>query len=216
MKAAIFTLGCRVNQSESELIEGNLKSHGFSKVGLSEKPDYCIINTCSVTAKSDYQSRQLIRRAVRSGAKVIVTGCYSQLNAEDIAKIDSNIEIVGNVDKVRYINLLFNITSCNDISYSSRSRPHVKVQDGCNYSCSYCIVPLARGKSRSVHLEAILKHIKTFVESGFQEIVLTGIHLGSYGYDFNPQLKLSKLIKTILKETNIHRIRLSSIRSKRS
>jgi threonylcarbamoyladenosine tRNA methylthiotransferase MtaB len=214
MKAAIFTLGCRVNQSESELIEGNLKSHGFSKVGLSEKPDYCIINTCSVTAKSDYQSRQLIRRAVRSGAKVIVTGCYSQLNADDIAKIDSNIEIVGNVDKVCHINTLLNITSCNDISYSSRSRPHVKVQDGCNCSCSYCIVPLARGKSRSVHLEAILKDIKTFVESGFQEIVLTGIHLGSYGYDFSPQLKLSKLIKTILKETNIHRIRLSSLEVK--
>lgn len=214
MKAAIFTLGCRVNQSESELIEGNLKSHGFFIVSLSEKPDYCIINTCSVTAKSDYQSRQLIRRAVRSGAKVIVTGCYSQLNAEDIAKIDSNIEIVGNIDKVSYINKLFNITSCNDISYSSRSRPHVKVQEGCNYSCSYCIVPLARGKSRSVQLKTILKHINNFVESGFQEIVLTGIHLGSYGYDFNPQLKLSKLIKTILKKTNIHRIRLSSLEVK--
>jgi threonylcarbamoyladenosine tRNA methylthiotransferase MtaB len=214
MKAAIITLGCRVNQSESELIEGNLKSHGFSISGLSEKPDYCIINTCSVTAKSDYQSRQLIRRAVRSGAKVIVTGCYSQLNAVDIDKIDSNIEIVDNANKVSYFNTLFGITSCNDISYSSRSRPHVKVQDGCNYSCSYCIVPLARGKSRSVNIEAILKHINRFVESGFQEVVLTGIHLGSYGHDFNPKLKLSNLIKTILKETNIHRIRLSSLEVK--
>lgn len=214
MKAAILTLGCRVNQSESELIEGNLKSHGFSIAGLSEKPDYCIINTCSVTAKSDYQSRQLIRRAVRSGAKVIVTGCYSQLHAEDIAKIDSNIEIVHNANKINHINALFSITSCNDISYSSRSRPHVKVQDGCNYSCSYCIVPLARGKSCSVEPKTILRHIKGFVESGFQEIVLTGIHLGSYGYDFNPQLKLSNLIKAILKETNIHRIRLSSLEVK--
>jgi len=214
MKAVILTLGCRVNQSESELIEGNLKNHGFSIVGLSEKPDYCIINTCSVTAKSDYQSRQLIRRAVRSGAKVIVTGCYSQLHAEDIAKIDSNIEIVQNANKLNHINTLFSITSCNDISYSSRSRPHVKVQDGCNYSCSYCIVPLARGKSRSVEPKTILRHIKGFVESGFQEIVLTGIHLGSYGYDFNPQLKLSNLIKAILEETNIHRIRLSSLEVK--
>jgi threonylcarbamoyladenosine tRNA methylthiotransferase MtaB len=214
MKAAILTLGCRVNQSESELIEGNLKSHGFSIVGLSEKPDYCIINTCSVTAKSDYQSRQLIRRAVRSGAKVIVTGCYSQLHAEEIAKIDSNIEIVHNANKINNINTLFSITSCNDISYSSRSRPHVKVQDGCNYSCSYCIVPLARGKSRSVEPKTILRHIEGFVESGFQEIVLTGIHLGSYGYDFNPQLNLSNLIKVILKETNIHRIRLSSLEVK--
>lgn len=214
MKAAILTLGCRVNQSESELIEGNLKSHGFSIVGLSEKPDYCIINTCSVTAKSDYQSRQLIRRAVRSGAKVIVTGCYSQLHAEDIAKIDNNIEIANNANKVHYINTLLSITSCNDISYSSRSRPHVKVQDGCNYACSYCIVPLARGKSHSVEPKTILKHIKGFVESGFQEVVLTGIHLGSYGYDFKPQVKLSNLIKTILKETDIHRIRLSSLEVK--
>ena len=214
MKAAILTLGCRVNQSESELIEGNLKSHGFSIAGLSEKPDYCIINTCSVTAKSDYQSRQLIRRAVRSGAKVIVTGCYSQLNAEDIAKIDSNIEIVDNSDKVNLINMLLSLTSCNNISYSSRSRPHIKIQDGCNYSCSYCIVPLARGKSRSVEPKTILGHIRGFVESGFQEVVLTGIHLGSYGYEFDPQLKLSKLIKTILKETNIHRIRLSSLEVK--
>jgi len=214
MKAAVLTLGCRVNQSESELIEGNLKSHGFSIAGLSEKPDYCIINTCSVTAKSDYQSRQLIRRAVRSGAKVIVTGCYSQLNAEDIAKIDSNIEIVDNSDKVNLINMLLSLTSCNNISYSSRSRPHIKIQDGCNYSCSYCIVPLARGKSRSVEPKTILGHIRGFVESGFQEVVLTGIHLGSYGYEFDPQLKLSKLIKTILKETNIHRIRLSSLEVK--
>jgi len=214
MKAAVLTLGCRVNQSESELIEGNLKSHGFSIAGLSEKPDYCIINTCSVTAKSDYQSRQLIRRAVRSGAKVIVTGCYSQLNAEDIAKIDSNIEIVDNSDKVNLINMLLRLTSCNNISYSSRSRPHIKIQDGCNYSCSYCIVPLARGKSRSVEPKTILGHIRGFVESGFQEVVLTGIHLGSYGYEFDPQLKLSKLIKTILKETNIHRIRLSSLEVK--
>jgi threonylcarbamoyladenosine tRNA methylthiotransferase MtaB len=214
MKAAVLTLGCRVNQSESELIEGNLGSHGFSIVGLSEKPDYCIINTCSVTAKSDYQSRQLIRRAVRSGAKVIVTGCYSQLNAQDIAKIDRNIKIAENTNKIYNINMLVGITSCNNISYSSRSRPHVKVQDGCNYSCSYCIVPLARGKSRSVEPKTILKHIHSFVESGFQEIVLTGIHLGSYGNDFDPQLKLSDLIKTILKETNIHRIRLSSLEVK--
>jgi threonylcarbamoyladenosine tRNA methylthiotransferase MtaB len=214
MKAAIFTLGCRVNQSESELIEGNLKRHGFSFVDLTERPDYCIINTCSVTAKSDYQSRQLIRRAVKTGAKVIVTGCYSQLNAEDIFKINSNIEIAENTNKLNNINKIVGISSCNDLGYYSRSRPHIKVQDGCNYSCSYCIVPLARGKSRSTDPETILKHINNFVESGFHEIVLTGIHLGSYGHDLKPKLKLSNLIKTILNETNIHRIRLSSIEVK--
>jgi threonylcarbamoyladenosine tRNA methylthiotransferase MtaB len=214
MKAAIFTLGCRVNQSESELMEGNLKSQGFSIVRLSEKPDYCIINTCSVTVKSDYQSRQLIRRAVRTGAKIIVTGCYSQLNAEDIFKIDRSIKIAENTNKLNNINNIIGISSCNDLSYYSRSRPLVKVQDGCNYACSYCIVPLARGKSRSTDPATILKHINNFVESGFHEIVLTGIHLGSYGHDLKPKLKLSYLIKTILNETNIHRVRLSSIEVK--
>ncbi|HMK50105.1 MAG TPA: hypothetical protein VK435_08630, partial [Thermodesulfovibrionales bacterium] len=131
MKLAILTLGCRVNQSESALIEGSLKDRGFSIVGLSEKPDYCVINTCTVTAKSDYQSRQLVRRAVRSGAQVIVTGCYSQLNPSEISRIDPNIKIVQNAAKIHDINALFNITSCATLSYAPRSRPHIKIQDGC-------------------------------------------------------------------------------------
>ena len=121
VKVTILTLGCRVNQSESSLIEGSLKEQGFSIVSLSEKPDYCIINSCTVTAKSDYQSRQVIRRAVRSGAQVIVTGCYSQLNPGDISKIDSSIRVVHNADKLHDINAIFNIISSSTISYSSRS-----------------------------------------------------------------------------------------------
>jgi threonylcarbamoyladenosine tRNA methylthiotransferase MtaB len=211
MKVTILTLGCRVNQAESSVMEGSLRNYGFSIVGLGEKPDYCIINTCTVTEKSDYQSRQLIRRAIRTGAKVIATGCYAQINPSEVKKIHSSIEIVTSSNKLRIINMITNVNKCNYLSYSSRSRPHVKVQDGCNASCSYCIVPLARGRSRSVQLSDIIEQVDSFVEQGYHEIVLTGIHLGSYGHDLNPEITLKNLIRTLIKKTKIHRIRLSSL-----
>src|SRR4030043_1574241 len=108
MKVSVLTLVWRVNQSESDVIEGNLKKFGWSIVGLSEYPDYCIVNTCTVTAKSDYQSRQLIRRAVRSGAKVIVTGCYSQLNRDEVKNTQGVFEVVSNIEKYNIINMLSN------------------------------------------------------------------------------------------------------------
>jgi threonylcarbamoyladenosine tRNA methylthiotransferase MtaB len=211
MKASILTLGCKVNQAESSFIECNLINLGFSIVNLSEEPDYCIINTCTVTSKSDYQSRQLIRRAVRSGAKVIATGCYSQLSPDEIKKIDSTIEIIQHSDKYSIIKLLTGHNASNNLSYSNRSRPYVKVQDGCNGSCSYCIVPKARGKSHSMTVSDITEKVADFSQNGYKEVILTGIHLGSYGYDLKPKLKLSNLLITLLEKTNIERIRLSSI-----
>src|SRR3972149_3986144 len=149
MKISVLTLGCRVNQSESDIIEGNLKKLGWSIVDLAQNPDYCVINTCTVTAKSDYQSRQLIRRAVRSGAKVIVTGCYSQLRPEEIMNINGVIGIADSKDKFRIVSsLLKNNEKINTFISGNRSRPYLKVQDGCNLACSYCVVPLARGRSR--------------------------------------------------------------------
>jgi len=214
VKVSVLTLGCRVNQSESNIIEGNLSERGWSVVGLSEHPDYCIVNTCSVTSKSDYQSRQLIRRAVRTGAKVIVTGCYSQLRPDEIKRIEGVNCIINNNDKLNIINMLSNNTESMTFSHSSKSRPYIKVQDGCNFSCSYCVVPMARGRSRSLNTSKVLEQVKEIAASKFSEIVLTGIHLGSYGYDLAPKTKLSELITTILKETKIQRIRLSSIESK--
>jgi threonylcarbamoyladenosine tRNA methylthiotransferase MtaB len=211
MNVSILTLGCKVNQAESAFIEGNLRNLGFSIVALSENPDYCIINTCSVTAKSDYQSRQLIRRAVKVGAKVIVTGCYAQLNSDEIRKIEGISSIVLNDKKYSIINTLSNTISSNTIYLSSRSRPFVKVQDGCNFACSYCLVPKARGKSRSVKASEIIEQVLSYESNGYHEIVLTGIHLGSYGHDLNPHIKLSDLIKTLLIETKISRIRISSV-----
>lgn len=211
MKVSVLTLGCKVNQSESSIIEGNLNKLGYFIVSLSEHPDYCIVNTCSVTSKSDYQSRQLIRRAVRSGAKVIVTGCYSQLRPDDIRDIDGIFSIVENNKKMSIINMLSDNIASTTYSYSSRSRPYLKVQDGCNFACTYCIVPLARGKSVSLDVSEVIRQANEFEASGYNEIVLTGIHLGSYGYDLRPRTRLSALLKILLKKTKIHRIRLSSI-----
>lgn len=214
MKVSILTLGCRVNQSESVIIEGSLYNHGWSVVSLSEHPDYCIINTCTVTAKSDYQSRQLIRRAVRTGAKVIVTGCYAQLRPEEIKNITGVNVIVNNNEKYSIINMLSNNNESITYNYSCRSRPYLKIQDGCNLSCTYCAVPMARGRSRSLEVYEVIRHAQELENAGYKEIVLTGIHLGSYGHDLNPKTKLSKLLKTLLKETIFCRIRLSSLEVK--
>lgn len=211
MKVSILTLGCKVNQSESAIIEGNLRGQGCAIVPVSGDPDYCIVNTCSVTAKSDYQSRQMIRRAVRSGARVIVTGCYSQLQPVEVKKIEPNIEIVRNVNKLHIINFISGKREGIRLGFSNRSRPYIKVQDGCNYSCSYCIVPKARGKSRSQETSFVVDEALCFESLGYSEVVLTGIHLGLYGMDLDPKQKLSTLVASILKKTQIKRIRLSSI-----
>lgn len=214
MKVSVLTLGCRVNQSESDIIEGNLKECGWSVVDLSEHPDYCIVNTCTVTAKSDYQSRQLIRRAVRAGAKVIVTGCYSQLRSEEIKNIQGVFRIVNNNNKLSIINMIVNKSASIAFTSGSRSRPYLKIQDGCNLSCTYCTVPLARGKSRSLGTLEVIQRAREIEAAGYHEIVLTGIHLGSYGYDLKPKSKLSGILKTLLNKTKLKRIRLSSIEIK--
>ena len=181
MKVSVLTLGCRVNQSESDVIEGNLRKLGWSAVGLAESPDYCIVNTCSVTAKSDYQSRQLIRRAVRSGGKVIVTGCYSQLNRDEVKNTQGVFEVVLNIEKYNIINMLSNNVKSNTFCPADRSRPYLKIQDGCNYACSYCTVPFARGRSRSVQASEVIRKAMEVDAAGYHEAVITGINLGSYG-----------------------------------
>lgn len=214
MKVSILTLGCKANQSESIDMESRLRSAGYSIVDLSEKPEICIINTCTVTAKSDYQSRQLIRRAARTGSRVIVTGCYSELNKDEVRGMSNVIKVFPNDKKSLIIKELVNNISINTLDYSSgRSRYFLKIQDGCNFSCSYCIIPKARGRSRSLSPDEVIQKINE-VSSFYKEIALTGIHLGTYGYDLKPKLKLSRLIERIIKETKIHRIRLSSLEIK--
>ena len=223
MKISIKTLGCKVNQAESASIAGTLREKGYEIVDSSDNPDLCIVNTCTVTAKSDYQSRQFIRRAVKSGARVIATGCYAQLRPDELAKIQGLNLILGNSAKHRlheYIdNLPINnvIVNSPEVSmhsgpyYSSRSRAFLKIQDGCNFSCTYCTVPMARGKSRSLKPGDVLKTADRFCTEGYKEIVLTGIHIGCYGSELQPKSSLFEVVKKISTPHPEIRIRLSSI-----
>lgn len=212
MNISVLTLGCKANQAESSIIEANLQSAGNNIVDLSEKPDICIINTCTVTMKSDYESRQLIRRARKAGSKVIVTGCYSELNKDRVTEMDGVDAVIDNNNKFSIINRLTGIginTTLTPKNYR-RSRFFIKVQDGCNFACSYCIIPKARGRSSSIALENILEQVSA-ISDNYSEVVLIGIHLGTYGYDLIPKVKLSELVRAILSKTDIKRIRLSSL-----
>ncbi|MBI4684178.1 MAG: tRNA (N(6)-L-threonylcarbamoyladenosine(37)-C(2))-methylthiotransferase MtaB [Nitrospirae bacterium] len=218
MKFSVLTLGCKVNQAESAFIENAFRNAGHSLVDISERPDICIINTCTVTSKSDYQSRQLIRKAHRAGSRIIVTGCYSELNKMKTESMEGVQSIISNSDKLNIIKKLIGTTTDNalylNICYQKRSRFFIKIQDGCNYSCSYCAIPRARGRSISIEPAVVISQINDAVSNGFNEVVLTGIHLGCYGIDLKHKVKLSDLIKTILKKTTIRRIRLSSLEVK--
>jgi threonylcarbamoyladenosine tRNA methylthiotransferase MtaB len=227
MKIAIQTLGCKVNQSESASIEGNLLNNNHQIVKHDDTPDICIINTCTVTAKSDYQSRQLIRKAARSGAKVIVTGCYAQLKPDDLANIEGVTKVIGNADKNNILNIIAGLDGITDKEtikitspdfplfkqpyHSTRTRAFLKIQDGCNLSCSYCAINRARGKSRSLNVENAIKSALSMEKDGYKEIVLTGIHIGSYGFDLNPRSSLSEIVHTLSGACPKIRFRLSSL-----
>jgi threonylcarbamoyladenosine tRNA methylthiotransferase MtaB len=227
MKISIQTLGCKVNQSESAAIEGLLRNNNYEVVKHDDSPDVCIINTCTVTAKSDYQSRQLIRRAVKFGARVIATGCYTQLKPDDLSKIDGLSLMIGNSEKANIIDHIKKLSTKNSGTstiiappgsplmfqpyYSGRSRAFLKIQDGCNFSCSYCTVPLARGRSRSLKPEDVMLSVKKLFDSGYREIVLTGIHIGSYGIDIRPGNFLIDIVNKMVSSFPDIRIRLSSI-----
>jgi len=227
MRIAIKTLGCKVNQSESASMEGMLRNEDHDIVDYNDNPDICIINTCTVTGKSDYQSRQLIRRAIKSGTRVLATGCYAQLRPDELSKIEGLDLIIGNSDKkdiVSYINKLTagNVCQSSDTNplsralslqpyYSTRSRAFLKIQDGCDFSCTYCTVPLARGRSRSLNRDDVRTAAERLSIDGFNEIVLTGIHIGCYGLDLDPKSSLLDIVKMLIASLPHIRFRLSSL-----
>ncbi|EKE03118.1 MAG: hypothetical protein ACD_20C00258G0001 [uncultured bacterium] len=232
-KVAINTLGCKANQLESSILTDDLVKFGFEVVKFNEKADIYIINTCSVTGKSDNSSRYYIRQAKRRNpeSKIVVTGCYAQVAAQEIAEFVEVDLIVGNTEKQSLAELLrTELDSSSDsriyvsdimqekefrdkkvLSASGRTRANIKVQDGCNFRCSYCIVPYARGNSRSNNLENIIEQVKIITDQGYQELVLSGIHLGQWGLDFKPKKTLVDLIKEIEQVESLKRFRLSSI-----
>jgi len=213
VRVSLQCLGCKVNQAEIADLEQALISGGHEIVELSGHPDLCVVNTCTVTSKSDYQSRQLIRKSARSGARVIVTGCYSDMNTKSVSGMNLVEHVASNRDKSHIISYIDDNIKVSDevIARGSRARYFLKVQDGCDHSCSYCIVWKARGKSRSVSLEKSIEIAKRATQQGYNEIVLTGVHLGLYGQDLSPALKLSILVEELLSKTEIRRLRLSSL-----
>jgi len=223
-KIAVATLGCKVNKYDSAAICELLQGAEYSLVPFSQKADIYIINTCTVTSRADFQSRQLIRRSHRINpyAKIIVTGCYAQRAPQEIRDLPGVDHTVGIGETTRLLRLIDGsenrkpplVLTGNVPTLAKHTRALIKVQDGCDSRCSYCIIPYTRGPSKSLDQEETVKHISKLVELGYREIVLTGIHLGSYGWDLRPRTSLPNLIRSIEDGTRAHRVRLSSIEPK--
>jgi threonylcarbamoyladenosine tRNA methylthiotransferase MtaB len=230
MRIAITTLGCKINQYDSAVIQSRLEEkHSF--VPFEDQADCYVINTCTVTDRADWEARQLVRRAKRlnPGAKVLVTGCYAQVNPAEVAEVPGVDFVVGLNrldDLLRYVEQpAWQSTqiAVSDVkrergvavlgtrALPGHTRAFLKIQEGCNYSCTYCIIPTARGLSRSVQPREVLEQVRQLAEAGYREIVLTGIHLGGYGHDLIPKIDLTALVEMIADSGLIARLRLSSL-----
>lgn len=228
---AFYTLGCKVNQYETDAMEELFEKKGYKIVNENDIADVYVINTCTVTNLSDRKSRQFISRAKKKNkdALIAVVGCYSQVAPEEVSKIEGVDVIIGTTDRNKIvelcekakvnkekINIVRNIKtqkefeSINIQDIKSKTRAYIKIQDGCNQFCSYCIIPYARGPIRSRDLDDIIKETRNLAEAGFKEIVLTGIHVASYGKD-KKNISLIEVLEEVGKIDKIERIRLSSI-----
>lgn len=224
------TLGCKTNQFESASMQESLRNAGYHIVPFDDGAALVIVNTCTVTSATDAQSRNLIRRArkLNSSCRVVVTGCYAQVDPDALHDLPGVSLVIGNEEKQRLLDFLKSeqdstYVEVSDVrqaetvclpaltSFSGRSRAFVQIQNGCDAFCSYCIIPYARGASRSAHPDEIIHQISGLVEAGYQEIVLTGIHIGGYGTGLQIPLTLNDLVQRIEHETGVHRLRLGSI-----
>jgi threonylcarbamoyladenosine tRNA methylthiotransferase MtaB len=238
---AITTLGCKVNQCESSALGTLLEASGFQNATSTDKTDLVVINTCTVTGKAAMQSRQAIRQAIRRhpDARIIVTGCYAQTAPDEIKAIEGVEYIVGHADKMGIARMLdpkrnpklkkmtlldrkphiirqeIQNVRCFDampsVAPESRTRAFLKIQDGCNAMCTYCIVPHARGRSRSMPVSDVVGHLNELAKADFKEVVLSGIHLGTYGKDLRPGSSLLDLLVLASQNSRIRRLRISSI-----
>jgi threonylcarbamoyladenosine tRNA methylthiotransferase MtaB len=230
MRIAVTTLGCKINQYDSAVIRSRLEEkHSFVPFG--EQADCYIINTCTVTDRADWEARQLVRRAKRlsPSSKVLVTGCYAQVNPAEVARLQGVDFVVG----LNRLDDLLRLVETRDFNSSrihvsdvkrqrgvpvlgtralpGHTRAFLKIQEGCNYSCTYCIIPTARGLSRSVAPPEVLNQVRLLADAGYTEIVLTGIHLGGYGHDLTPKMDLTALMEMLVDSSLVRRIRLSSL-----
>lgn len=227
-KAAFYTLGCKLNFSETSTIAGGFKEVGFERVDFKEKADVYVINTCSVTNQGDKSSRNIIRQAVRNNpeAMVIVVGCYSQLKPEEVGNIEGVDMVLGTQEKFHIPAYLGNLekkatteiktTRLADIknfhksfSWGDRTRSFLKIQDGCDYYCSFCTIPIARGRSRNDTIANTVAEAKKAVDKGYNEIILTGVNIGDFGKSTGENFL--DLLIALEKVEGMHRLRLGSI-----
>jgi threonylcarbamoyladenosine tRNA methylthiotransferase MtaB len=231
---AFHTLGCKLNFSETSTLSRQLEKEGFEKKAFTDIADVYVINTCSVTENADKECRQLVRRIQRQAPEsfVVITGCYAQLKPQEIAQIPGVDLVLGAAEKFNLVQHLSTLTKGDDTkicscdietvsgfnaSYSvnDRTRTFLKVQDGCDYSCTFCTIPMARGKSRSDSVQNVVKQANALEKNGVKEIVLTGINLGDFGKGAaggrKHQESFFELVQALDKETKIPRYRISSI-----
>ena len=230
-KAASFALGCKVNQYESEAIAELFQEKGYEIVGIDEEADVYVINTCTVTNFGDKKSRQLIRKVKRQNenAIVAVVGCYAQTAPQELMKVEGVNLVIGTKDRAQIVEMVENYKTENGVEnhvsdimkervfeplsiqkLANRTRAYLKIQDGCSQYCSYCIIPYARGPIRSRDPQDVLAEVKRLAENGFKEVVLTGIHVASYGKDRH-DTSLLEILRQVHEVEGIERIRFSSI-----
>jgi len=217
-----FSLGCKVNQAEMDSLHRLLLQNDWQKAAPSEKADLCIINTCTVTNMADRKSRQKIRRVINDnpGAFIIVTGCYAEGRKKEVEHIQGVSLVLGNEEKLVLPEILkeksiiehtLHNSNYSDFIPEGRTRVFLKVQEGCENFCSYCIIPYVRGKIKSIPPGEVIDRVKSLSLSGYKEIVITGINLGTYGKDLSSGINLTGLLRLICSKTELNRLRLSSI-----
>ena len=231
-KVAFVSLGCKVNQYETNAMSQEFIERGYKVVEFNDVADVYIVNTCTVTNVADRKSRQMLRRVkeINPDSILVACGCYAQVGKAELEKINENDIIIGNNEKKNIVDICENYIlklSCNAIvtdvmqqkeyvefgttTYTEKTRAVVKIQDGCDRFCSYCIIPYARGRVRSRKLENVVTEAEHIVNKGIQEIVITGIHIASYGKDFRNGIGLIDLLEELNKIDGLKRIRLGSI-----
>lgn len=233
-KVAFYTLGCKVNQYETEAMTELFEKNGYISVNSEEYADVYVINTCTVTHMSDRKSRQYIRRMKKKNPNAIiaVVGCYSQVSPEEILDIEEVNLVMGTNDRKAIVENIDNLTVDSKVSTvddimkvkdfesieisqtNGRTRAFIKIQDGCDRYCTYCIIPYARGRIRSRKMDEIVEEIETLSRNGFKEVVLTGIHVASYGKDLRDGSDILTVLKEVHNIDGIERIRLSSVEPK--
>jgi threonylcarbamoyladenosine tRNA methylthiotransferase MtaB len=231
-RVCFVTLGCKVNQTESEAMAQLFREAKYRVVETSEEADVVVVNTCTVTNTGDSKSRQVIRRMIKAhpGSIVVVMGCYAQTEPGEILKIEGVDLVLGTQDRLKILDWIERVKEerqplsavrgiweaqefeeLPQLREENRTRAFLKIQEGCNQFCTYCIIPYARGPLRSRLPEKALAEAQRLVESGYPEIVLTGIHTGYYGQDLGEEWNLARLIRELVKISGLHRLRLSSI-----